>query len=326
MKCDESLPATHWTNTSFLLSENETTTAGILFALVSIPGAILNLLVISAIITSPELRKEYLAPSIASITVTDFLFSVYVLPTTSVHNLKRTATFIEGCNIKGFFDWGLWMVSVFNLVGIAGLRSFAINYPRKTNNKSFQYCCTIIPVMAWVSTLSFFLPSITHQYGRLGLKCKVFTCNIINVDNVGNPITPSPMGIYFMIIAFSGIVLLFLNILSYVQVSKQSQKLFDQIKVTSVEEATKVLRNEERLGKMVGIITASFFLVYVPLIVLMAAFPNFAYENPIFGIISYFFACLLVVIDPLVYIYSSEKYRNGIRKILNPIFSRITTR
>ena len=153
-----------------------------LATLVSIPGIILNCLIMLAIIKSPNLRKEYLAPSVASITATDFLFSVYVLPTTSRHHLRREINFPEGCNVFGIMSWGLWMVSAFNLIGIAGLRCIAINYPRATNSKKFRYCCTIIPIMAWVSTLAFFLPSLTQQYGRLELLCEVFICeHTVNV-------------------------------------------------------------------------------------------------------------------------------------------------
>ena len=131
------------------------------------------------------------------------------------------------------------------------------------------------------------------------------------------------MAIYLMIIAFGGIFVLFLNILSYIQVSKQSKKLFDQIKLTSVEEAMKVLRNEKKIGKMVGLITASFMLVYVPLVLLMLV-PKVGYEKPMLGVISFSCAYLLVVIDPIVYIYSSEKYRDAIRMILSPSCSRIS--
>jgi hypothetical protein len=323
MRCDASYPPEYYNDTDFLLSESQTTLAGILATVACIPGAILNFLIILAIIRSPDLRKEYLAPSVASITVTDFLFSVYVLAASSRHNINREYHYPEGCNFFGIMSWGLWMVSAFNLIGIAGLRCFAINFPRRTKNKSFQYCCTIIPVLAWVTTLVFFLPSLTQQYGRFGLQCRVFFCVLLNVDAEGNPVNPDPMAIYFMSILFSGIVLIILNVLGYVQVRKKSRQLFGQIKDTSIEEATKVLRNEKKLQKMVGFITASFVLVYVPLILALVVFPSAGIDYPIIGIMSFSFAWLLVVIDPLIYIYSSEKYRKGIRLVLNPLLSKI---
>jgi uncharacterized membrane protein YidH (DUF202 family) len=217
---------------------------------------------------------------------------------------------------------GLWMVSVFNLLGIAVLRCFAINYPRKTKNQGFQYGCKIVPILGWVLTLTFFLPILTHQYGQIGLACKKFTCRIINADPEGNPISPHPTAIYFLIIIFSGIILVFLNILGYAQVYKKSQRLFNQMKDTSVDEAKKVLRNEKRLQKMVGLISASFVLVYVPLFLVVVVFPSSGNTTRVIG---YLFAYLLVVIDPLVYIYSSEKFRKEIKNILNPILFRIST-
>ena len=326
MKCAASLPASWSTDPgTYSFTVTETTTRGIFATFASIPGTILNLLVLLAMIRSPELRKEYLAPSIASITVTDFLFSVYVLPATSYQTLNRRVSFPEGCTFYGLLGWGLWMVSAFNLTSIAGLRCFAINYPRKTKDQSFQYGCKIIPILAWVLTLAFFLPSLTHQYGRFGMECKLFICNLINVDTEGNPMNLDPMAIYFMMIVFSGIILLILNVLSYVQVSKQSQKLFNQIKDTSLDEARKVLQNEKKLQKMVGLITASFLLVYFPLAVVNLGQYTGAWtlKSTMAGVIAFGFADLVVVFDPLVYIYSSEKYRNGIKMILNPILYQI---
>jgi uncharacterized membrane protein len=147
---------------------------------------------------------------------------------------------------------------------------------------------------------------------------------MINVDTEDKPIFPGPMAFYLIIIAFSGILLFLLNILSYVQVSRHSKKIFDKLKDTSVEEATKVLKNEKKLQKMVGLIAAAFLFVYVPLVLLMA-YPNVGFDYPIIGIIAFSCSYLLVVIDPLVYIYSSEKYRNAIKSILDPIVSRIST-
>ena len=146
---------------------------------------------------------------------------------------------------------------------------------------------------------------------------------MVNVDTDDSPITSDPMAFYFMIIGFSGMLVLVLNVVGFVQVSKQSRKLFDQIKITSVEEAMKVLQNEKRTGKMVGLITAAFLFVYVPLIITMVRSTKDSYENPMIGVLSFGCAHLLVVVDPLVYIFSSKKYRDAIKMILTPSCSRV---
>ena len=323
MRCDNSLTTSNVTDLSFVLSENESLATGIIRTVVCIPGIILNVLVLLAILRNPNLRKEYITPSIASIAMTDFLFAVYCLRIASYY-IRKEVNFREGCEVFGIFTFGLWMVSIFNLIGIAGLRCFALNCPRKTKSKCFQYSCRIVPIMAWILTLTIFLPTLTGQYGRNEILCKIFLCSMINVDTEDKPIFPGPMAFYLIIIAFSGILLFLLNILSYVQVSRHSKKIFDKLKDTSVEEATKVLKNEKKLQKMVGLIAAAFLFVYVPLVLLMA-YPNVGFDYPIIGIIAFSCSYLLVVIDPLVYIYSSEKYRNAIKSILDPIVSRIST-
>ena len=312
------------TDLEIRISEEEATLNGIAATIIRIPGSILNFLVILAVMRSPDLQTEYLAPSVASITITDLLYSLYVLPSTALHQFKRQMIWPEGCNSFGLFRWGLWMVSVFNLIGIAGLRCFAINFPRKTKNKSFQYCCRIVPIIGWVLTLILHLPTLTHQYGRLGLVCKEYSCLMINVDTEQNPFTPGPMIIYVMIILVSGILLLVLNVVTYVQVSKQSKKIFSQIKDTSKDEAMKVLRNEKTVGKMVALITTSFFLVYVPLMILGWVYADTQdIKNPAIGVVCSICSYLLVIFDPVIYIYCSKKYRNGIKVILNPVLSRV---
>ena len=58
----------------YVYSSAQSTLAGLLAMLLSIVGAILNFLVICAIIRSRSLRKEYLTPSILCLSIVDFIF------------------------------------------------------------------------------------------------------------------------------------------------------------------------------------------------------------------------------------------------------------
>ena len=218
------------TDLSLSISESESLTSGLAALFTSIPGTVLNFLVILAIMRSQTLRKEYLTPSVASIAITDLLFSIYVLPSIAHHQFKRLESWTGGCEVFGFFRFGLWMVSVFNLIGIAALRCFAINFPRKMKNKSFVLGCTVIPIMGWALTLILSLPILTRQYGRFGNICRYYVCAFVSIDIEDNPISPEPIEIYFMWLFFGGIFMVLLNIVSYVQVSKQSKGIFNQIK------------------------------------------------------------------------------------------------
>ena len=325
MRCDptSTSPVLNSIDPSFPHSETESMLVCITSAVASICGTILNVLIILAFIMSSNLRNEYLAPSIASITMTDLLFSVYFLPRQIFAHLNHKVYLPEGCNVIGLSGWGLWMVSVFNLLGIAALRSFAINYPSRTKSRSFRYCCRIIPMMAWVLMLVLFVPTLNHQFGRLGLECKIFACVMVNVDTEENPIYPGPKHLYHLLIFVSGIILLVLNVVTYVQVLKQSKKIYTQIKDSSMEAATIALKNERKVGKMVTLITTSFFLVYLPPIIFFNVVDsNATITKPVTSTIVLFFSYLLVVFDPLVYIFSSDKYRNEIITILKSIYCR----
>ena len=80
---------TNFTDTTFVYSDVESNVAGVIFTLQSIVGSILNFLLIVALLRNSKIRKEYLTKTIVSIAITDFIWSVWVLPNVSVHFFTR---------------------------------------------------------------------------------------------------------------------------------------------------------------------------------------------------------------------------------------------
>ena len=75
--------------TSFVFSKIESYIAGVIFAFMSFAGVTLNFLLIVAILRNPKFRKEYLASSIVSMAISDFIFMSYFIPITSIHYILR---------------------------------------------------------------------------------------------------------------------------------------------------------------------------------------------------------------------------------------------
>ena len=75
---------TKFTNKTSAYSDVESNVAGVIFTIQSIAGSILNFLLIVALLRNPKIRKEYLTMTIVSISITDFLWSVWVLPNMSM--------------------------------------------------------------------------------------------------------------------------------------------------------------------------------------------------------------------------------------------------
>ena len=82
-----------WTETktfnTYLQSANETasvypeigtTLASVYFSMLSVVGSVLNFLMIISLLKAPAFRKEYLTPTLVSISIGDFILSIYVLP------------------------------------------------------------------------------------------------------------------------------------------------------------------------------------------------------------------------------------------------------
>ena len=134
--------------TASVYSEAEAGFATAVFALFSVVGAVLNFLMIIAIVKNQKFRKEYLTPTLVSILVTDFVFSIYYLPIVSSsyyirYHLIQDATDIVtplllvfskkyfiiyyrdmpvSCGSFAYIAIVLFMTSALNLLGIAILR------------------------------------------------------------------------------------------------------------------------------------------------------------------------------------------------------------
>ena len=63
--------------------------AGIVFMLLSIPGSILNLLLIVALLKNTKIRQEYLTRTVASIAITDLLWNMIWCPVLSLRYFTR---------------------------------------------------------------------------------------------------------------------------------------------------------------------------------------------------------------------------------------------
>ena len=115
------------------------------------------------------------------------------------------------------------------------------------------------------------------------------------------------------------ITIIFLNVATFILVSRHSKKLLKAIPDIHVDFTNAVLEKERKVGKMVAFTTLSLFLSIFPIIVLESIDPNAAvtYKSAWPGI--YAFACSFVVLDPMAYILCHKKYRDEIKNLLRPM-------
>ena len=73
--------------TAYCYSTSASVIAGLGAILQSIVGVTLNLLVILALLRTRSIRREYVTPSVVSLSGTDLIFSMFTLPMMSVRYL-----------------------------------------------------------------------------------------------------------------------------------------------------------------------------------------------------------------------------------------------
>ena len=309
-------PLVRSTDPSYVFSDTESILFGVYDIFLSVFGSAMNLLVILAILRSSELRKEYLTPSILSIALNDFIFSCGILPVTSLLGFMKDLPLPYGSELYGFITFVLWQGSIFNLLEVAILRCVVVFFPQICQTQNFSRACIIGPVLAWILSILALVPVLSRQYGRFGFICKLFAIGIIGVDEYGNALSPHPFKMYMVVIIISGLLLILLNVITFFQVSRKTRKLFLQIKDVNLESGKKVLQKEKDIGKMVMIITGSFLLVFCPQITLLLVDPYAYISKSNAYIFTLFLSSSLVIIDPIIYCVSHEKYREEIKSML----------
>ena len=302
---------------------------GIMYMLLSIAGVTLNLLVVLAIFRSPDIRKEYFAPTIGSLATVDFLFSIYILPVWSLRGFTSDLPLYTGCEFYGFAAYGLWELSASNLLCFAVLRCVRVYFPAKaltpTQNLWFEHASKIAPAVCWIFAFMSTIPTLSHRYGRFGFECKKFVCMIVDIDRSGNQLSSHPIQMFMGIILAKVFVATTLNIVTYFAVKRKTKQLCKEIIDTNPDTCYKIKQQEKKLGIMVMTITGAFFLVYLPRIILLAVAPNAAITHIPGTMITTFLSCCLVIIDPIVYTMTQEKYRDEIKEIMKSVFNYART-
>ena len=304
-------------DTSFTYSGSEGVIGGLSAAVVSIAGTLLNLVIILAVLNNSHLRKEYLSPAIVSLATTDFLYSLGCLPIFSMNYFFSDWSLTNvGCKFFSSLAFGLWLSTAWNLVAISALRCIAVYFPRRMNEERFRRACILVPLMAWLLSFLSLTPLLLEMYGQFGLQCNTFVCRIINMDSEQNLVSPHPKNILIAQIAVIAILLVAMNIGTYLKILKHSKTMFNHMKDADLDTANTHLERERKVGKMMAIIIGLYYFAYFPIIILGYIDPHFTITKPAATLFSLLINWSTVIIDPLIYTIYHEKYRGAIKMLL----------
>ena len=302
------------------LPEPQASIVAFVVAIQSIAGIVLNFLVIASLLRNPQLRKAYLTPSIVSIAITDWVFSI-LLVFYSIYFAIRDMVLPTGCQPFVHVFYALWLCSALNLLGIAALRCLVVYFPGKAQDKEFHQASKIIPILAWIVGFLWLLPTSIGKYGQFGLDCRSLACYFINQDFDGSK--SNPENTFALGIMGIGFFILLLSILTYSRVKAHTRAVLANIEI-AVEEATqKIMEKERKLGNMVTLMIVSYFMVYLPAVFMHVSDPDIATNNPNVACFGFVLAFSLVVVDPLVYIIFNQLYRDEVKALTKDAISML---
>ena len=303
--------------TSFLYSEDPSVSiaAGIYLVIKCIAGAVFNSIVLLVLLKNKDLRMDYLTPSIVSMSIADFLFSIIVIPSVS-YVYFTGEVLISSCGAKGFISYGLWFCSALHLLGMSVLRCVLIHHPMTRNETPFRRACIVAPLMSWFIGFLFWIPTLVRKHGSYVLLCRSMICNAINVDSDNKTIDIGPTTTTPIVFVMIGIAIFLLNISTYFRVSKMSRAVIKQIENIDCDAARNLSDREKEVGKWITIITLSFFLTYCIIPVCRIMDPLIFMKNSYVVVVVLLINCSRVIINPLVYMICRTKYRDAMKKFL----------
>ena len=132
-----------------------------------------------------------------------------------------------------------------------------------------------------------------------------------------------PNSLRFLSYLLIGISVFILNVATYCQVSRKSKELFHRVSAISTDEGRKILEKERSVRKTVAMLTSAFFLVRFPYSILMKLDPTAAITRPSTFNLVVFILSSIVLIDPVVFIYSQKKYSEEFKIILRSIYCQV---
>ena len=303
------------------LPEPQASIMAFVVAIQVIAGIVLNFLVIASLLRNQQLRNSYLTPSIVSIAITDWLYSILSVIGFLYYAIRDMAL-PTGCQPYVYIFYVLWMCSALNLLGIAALRCLMVYFPGKAQSAKFQQASKVVPILAWIVSVLWLLPTSIGKYGQFGLDCKTMLCKFINQDFDGSKSNPEKT--YALGIIGIGIFILLLNILTYLIISTRTRSLLTGIGSAGEETTKKILERERKLGKMVTLIIFSYFMVYLPAVFMRIADPDIITTKPNIYWLAAILSNSLGVVDPLVYIVSNEQYRDEVKSLIKDAISFVS--
>ena len=88
------------------------------------------------------------------------------------------------------------------------------------------------------------------------------------------------------------------------------------------DAAIAMSKKEKKAGKIVAIVTASFTIVYTPVMLQAMLLKHATITHHWVMAITHIVSCSVVIIDPMVYLFCSERFFNEIKNMLKSLYGK----
>lgn len=307
---------------SELLFDVTTSTIAASFAVFcSICGIIGNSITLFTLFGSIVLRQHSTTPFLASLGISDLIFSLFNLPLLAHRFFTRDWTLGQGaCIAFPFLLYANVAVSSLSMMLISINRSVGIYFPESFDRNFTRSRSVICTLGVWIFSLSAMSFPIFGKGGQYGYVNATFSCTFLpNKDTFTWLIVYS---ILFVLVPCTVLITSYGAILYKVCSTGNAVRL----SITRTDHKPnfhqKSQTRERELTKTFLIICACYVICYIPASVLMVFDPMPpCSKNPgwhVFGYVMFWFS---TIVNPIVYVVANRHYRKFLMRKVKTLFN-----
>ncbi|XP_040576322.1 protein trapped in endoderm-1 [Lepeophtheirus salmonis] len=296
------LPNCSGPSNAYVFSGFDSKLAGISATLIGFLGFSLNLVIVLASLNYKKLRYDVTTPFILSLTTSDLLFSSLTLPILAIRFFSEDWIVGETlCRLFPLIFYGNSAVTLFSLLAVTIHRWVMIYFPDRSSQIFSRARTKIMIIFCWVSPVLLLCPSLFGIWGSHDLECHTRSCTIQETHG-------SSPKIFFLLLGLllPSFTLFIANTMIFVKVAMVRRRMAQY--VSNPSKALK--KREQKLTKMMCTIFFCFALSYFPAAIIKVFDGD--ETMPHLHIITYIVNWLTVIMNPVIYVISNDKYRLAI--------------
>ena len=289
------------------LSKSEGICVQIVYVIMCFFGTTGNFITIVALVKNPGLRKKSNTKFVVSLSISDMLTCLTIMPIWIVLVRNSNITFVETiCSFSVFFHYATQSTSLITLMAISINKYVMICHKTIYHRIYTTQNVALMIIFTWLFTFGLFALPLVRIWGKIDLAASNIRCDILpeNYDKVN---AKKFFFIFFFLLPLFIMTICYIAIFIKIRrMKKEIQEYFSNHKDTDWE-----------LLKMMTILFVCYILGALPILITNLIDPLMLHNR--IHIIPRMLIAVQAIINPFIYAFNNKVYQPAYQKLFQDI-------